>query len=247
MRPEAPPRVPLASAESVASCGLFLQSGGMRRVLSVLAAVGWLAVAATGQAQDREEEARALFMAGRAAYDGGRYEAALERFQEAYELSGRPELLYNIGQTADRLRQDAVALDAFRRFLADTPEDTAHRDMAERRVAFLERSVGPAQAPDPAEPDEQEPEEPGTDVTAPDLDPATMDAEDLALDTSEPEPAPTEDSGGIATKWWFWTILAVVVVGAGVGIGLAVAGDDGDPQYAVSDHGSVIEALGVFR
>jgi tetratricopeptide (TPR) repeat protein len=58
-------------------------------------------------AESHDEEARALFQAGRRAFADARYEDALDRFRSAYELSHRPELLYNIGHAADRLRRDA--------------------------------------------------------------------------------------------------------------------------------------------
>ena len=61
----------------------------------------------------RETEARALFEAGRQAFTDGRFEDALQRFSQSYELSHRAELLFNIGQAADRLRRDAEALAAF--------------------------------------------------------------------------------------------------------------------------------------
>ena len=203
----------------------------MWRVLSFLAAVGLMVPAATVEAQgEREEEARALFTAGRAAYDGGHYETAQARFQEAYELSGRAELLYNIGQSADRSRKDAEALAAFEQFLADTPADTPHRDIAERRVTFLRDALA-ADA------------RPGGDGATPNLDPATMDGDQLALEPDGAQPGVAEASGGLVTQWWLWAIVAVVVIGAGVGVGLAVAGGDEDPQYAQSDIGGVIEAL----
>ncbi len=203
-----------------------------------------MAGTAFGQ-NDREEEARALFMAGRAAYDAGRYEAALERFQEAFELSGRPELLYNIGQTADRLRQDAVALEAFERFLAETPASTSNRDVAQRRVEFLRRSVA-AQQPDPAPDPEPVATEPDPDPDR-DLDPAGMDADDLALEESDQAPPPVEEESS-SSKWWIGVIVGVVVVGLAVGLAVGLSGgDDPEPQYAESDLGRTVYALGQWQ
>lgn len=196
--------------------------------------------------EDREEEARALFMAGRAAYDAGRYEAALERFQEAYELSGRGELLYNIGQSADRLRRDEVALDAFERFLTETSAGTPNREIAERRVQFLRRSVASAEAPDPASVDPQ-PEDPDATEPEPDLAPEAMDAEDLALETEDSPPPPAEEQSG-GSKWWIGVIVGVVVVGLAVGLAVGLSGGDGgEPQYAESDLGRTIFALGEWQ
>jgi len=212
----------------------------MRTVLPSLLCLLALGALAPGvSAQDREEEARALFMAGRAAYDAGRYEAALGRFQEAYELSGRGELLYNIGQSADRLRQDEVALEAFERFLAETSEGTSNREIAQRRVEFLQRSVADAQAATDAEPADR--------TEDPDLDPARMDADDLAMEDGDSTAPPAEEESG-GSKWWIGVIVGVVVVGLAVGLAVGLSGGDGgEPEYAESDLGRTIFALGEWQ
>jgi tetratricopeptide (TPR) repeat protein len=107
--------------------------------LSLFAAAPVLAQEGTPDGS-RDEEARSVFAAGNTAFEDARYGDALEYFQRAYELSGRPGLLYNIGVAADRLRQDEVALDAFERFLAEVPEHERRRDV-EARVLVLRESV----------------------------------------------------------------------------------------------------------
>lgn len=102
--------------------------------------VGSLAQEATPSSAAADVEAQALFQAGSAAFAEGRYEEALERFQRAHELSPRPELLYNIAVCADRLRQDARALDAFRRYLAAAPESDRRREI-EVRIRILEAEL----------------------------------------------------------------------------------------------------------
>ncbi|HJK90869.1 MAG TPA: tetratricopeptide repeat protein [Polyangiaceae bacterium LLY-WYZ-15_(1-7)] len=113
-----------------------------------------------------DEEARAIFQAGRTAYDAARYEDALRHFQHAYRLSTRPELLYNVALAADRLRRDEEALDAFEKYLDSVP-DTPHRAQVEERIRFLRASLargGPADPPEtPAEP--ENPFGPGTEPT----------------------------------------------------------------------------------
>ena len=95
-----------------------------------------------------DQEARGLFEAGQAAFSDARYADALRYFEEAYELSRRPQLLFNIGISADRLRQDRVALDAFERFLAETPDDTPHRHDVTARIDVLRREVAAREARD---------------------------------------------------------------------------------------------------
>jgi hypothetical protein len=118
-------------------------------VVACAVSVG-LTTGAAGQRRDprstptddlaRDQEARALFEAGRVAFDHGRFEDALGHFRRAHELSGRPQLLYNIGAAADKLRLDEVALEAFRGYLTSVPS-ARNRAEVEARIAVLERTV----------------------------------------------------------------------------------------------------------
>ncbi len=104
------------------------------------------ATATDDEAQaSHDAEARAVFEAGSMAFDDSRYADALEYFQRAFELSGRPGLLYNIGVAADRLRRDQEALDAFERFLAAVPEHPRRRDV-EARVEVLRAALARGEA-----------------------------------------------------------------------------------------------------
>ena len=96
--------------------------------------------AAAPEPAAHDEEARALFAAGRAAFAEGRYDEALTRFVRAHELSGRPQLLYNIGVSADRLRRDEDALRAFRAYVEAVPEADNHAEIV-ARIAILEREL----------------------------------------------------------------------------------------------------------
>ncbi len=114
-----------------------------------------------------DDEARGLFLAGRAAFDGGRYEEAMGHFERAYELSRRPGLLYNIGHTAQLMGTRDRAIEAFEQYLELNPEGD-RRETVEARLAVLRREPDPApdgqtdvvetpqdipteQAPDPVE------------------------------------------------------------------------------------------------
>src|SRR5688572_21936087 len=105
------------------------------------------AAAQEGAAPDLgDEEARGNFEAGRAAFAAARYDDALPYFERAYELSGRAELLYNIGIRHDRLGHDAEALAAFEGYLAALPE-AANRAEVERRIATARERTARAAAP----------------------------------------------------------------------------------------------------
>ncbi len=100
------------------------------------------------QHASQDEEARSVFEAGRVAFDAGRFEDALEYFQRAHELSGRADLLFNVGTTLDRLRRDQEALDAFEAYVEARP-DATNRSQVDARMAILRESVRSA-ASEPA-------------------------------------------------------------------------------------------------
>lgn len=80
-----------------------------------------LMMPATVFAQDAMEQARERFMEGRAFYDNDEFDKAAEAFLESYELSGRSELLYNVGQ-AYRLAGKLTEAEAyFQRYLSELP------------------------------------------------------------------------------------------------------------------------------
>lgn len=116
-----------------------------RVALIVIASV--LALAAPAAAQEeagtRDAEARALFEAGVLAFDDERYEDALGHFRRAYELSGRPALLHNVGLAAERAGREADALDAFEAYLRAVP-DAANRAEVEARIDELRADVADA-------------------------------------------------------------------------------------------------------
>lgn len=168
-----------------------------------------------------DEQARALFQAGRVAYEAGRYESALEHFRQAYELSGRAGLQYNIGQTADRLRLDEEALAAFELFL-ETVDEHPRIEEVQARVVVLRRTLAAQAAPPP-------------EVVA-----ATEAAEEERLERDQ---ARTESSNtgliiGISAGAAVAVAVAVVAV-------VVLSGGEDDP--AEGNFGPSFSALGVSR
>lgn len=101
---------------------------------------------ATPGVSERDVQARHLFEQGREAYSDGRYRDAWAYFHEAYQLSGRPELLFNIGQTADRLGQEGDALRAFSMYLERLPAAPNRKDVENRVRALRDRLEASQQA-----------------------------------------------------------------------------------------------------
>lgn len=91
---------------------------------------------------DEVDIAKAHFNTGQAYYEHGRFEDAAHEFEEAYRLSGKAPLLYNMGKSYDGANDFAKALDAYQRFLNATGPDNPDVDFAAKRVERLQTLVG---------------------------------------------------------------------------------------------------------
>lgn len=182
--------------------------------------------ARTGDARD--DEARTLFKAATIAYADGRFDDAVEHFRRAYELSERPELLFNIGAAAERLGRDRAAVEAYRAYLDKVP-DAENRRFAESRIEILRERLGRQEAEVPSPRQAAKASAPG---------PGEGGA----------EPVDDGESGGIVGEWWLWTGVGVVVIGAVVTGVLLAGGSGGSDGIALTgDDGRVYEALRVGR
>ena len=105
---------------------------------------------------DELERARERFGTGTTAAEQGRWSDALGAFREAYELSGIPAALYNVGTTYRSLGRYVDARDTFDQLLQNHPElPEGTREQASElraevaaRIAVLELRGLPAQADD---------------------------------------------------------------------------------------------------
>lgn len=164
-----------------------------------------------------DEVARGLFQAGRASYDAGKYDDALKYFQQAYDLSQRPGLLYNIGQATDRLHQDRKTIEVFRLYLERVPE-ADNRAEVEGRLRTLERLVQlEAAEATPAE-------------TTPESAPQTTDATPAA--TTTPVTFATDDANGPGIAPWLVIGGGGVLLVTGVALTLVGAGQIADVEDA---------------
>ena len=92
--------------------------------------MGWLArvaslalvVGATGAAPAGQERAREFARQSIREYEIGAFDRALADAAEAYELSGAPELLFNLGQCHRALAHWKEALFSYRNYLRRRPE-----------------------------------------------------------------------------------------------------------------------------
>lgn len=106
-----------------------------------------------------DERARRHFEAGRSLYDAGAFDRAGQEFEEAYRLSDRPELLYNIYvayRDAGDVRKASTAL---RAYLEQMGESAPDRTNLEARLASLDAQVAAMDQAEEAERQRQAEEE----------------------------------------------------------------------------------------
>jgi tetratricopeptide (TPR) repeat protein len=87
-----------------------------------------------------DQAAREYFSAGRNLYDLGRFAEAAEQFQQAYDLSQRAPLLFNLYLAHRDASQDREAATALRLYLEQMP-DVDNRRSLEVRLENLERAI----------------------------------------------------------------------------------------------------------
>ena len=115
------------------------------RALIALWLCGLLSASAAAQRTSDDAAAREYFERGRSAFADADYERALVYFRQAYRLSGRGALQYNIGITADRLQRDGEALFAFERYLEEAVDRSREVEVKERIVG-LQQSIAQKRA-----------------------------------------------------------------------------------------------------
>jgi tetratricopeptide (TPR) repeat protein len=89
------------------------------------------------QSNALDDEARERFSLGRTFYEAGRFQQAAEEFGEAYRLSGRPQLLYNLYVANRDAGNWQEATDALRGYLDKVP-DAPDSITLRARLASLE-------------------------------------------------------------------------------------------------------------
>lgn len=86
------------------------------------------------------ERARAAFQRASDAFKIGRFEEALQAYEEAYALKQLPELLFNVGQCHFQLGHHERAVFFYQRYLAEK-KNAPNRTLVERRIAEAEAKL----------------------------------------------------------------------------------------------------------
>ena len=184
-----------------------------------------------------DEAARLLFNTAREAFAAGNYEVALQRFQQAYDLSHRPQLLYNIGTTLDRLRRDRDAVAAFERFLAESDPTSPNRTEVEARVRVLRQAIDEedrqrAEAAAQARAHQEE------------LARAQAEAETQAAAAREAQQQAAADRASGISPVLFYSLAGAAVALGGVGIGLGIRTKNLNDDYeALAASGAPVDQV----
>ncbi len=160
---------------------------------------GKAAPAKAPAASGTENQAREAFERGRIHYDNGDFARAAGAFEEAYKLSGREGLLYNLYLAYRDANEQEKAAEALRNYLAKV-EVIENRAQLESRLKALEAGIAQRKADDAREAEAQKRAQAEAQQHAQ----APAQKPDPA---STPAPAPIEDK-----KWW---LTGVVVMAAG--------------------------------
>ncbi|MEM1031426.1 MAG: tetratricopeptide repeat protein [Myxococcota bacterium] len=162
---------------------------------------------------DDDAKAKELYLLGDQRYEEGRYREAIEAFEEAYRLSRRPQLLFNLANANERLGNPAAALRHLEAYLPAADDD--ERKSIERRIANLRARVeGGEERPVPVE--------------GPSPGPSPDDG-DPGLAPTPPADADDEGGGGVNAGVVAGSVL-LAVGGAGLITGAVFGG------LALSEH-----------
>jgi tetratricopeptide (TPR) repeat protein len=171
-----------------------------------LIALGLVAIVlacSTAHADDAAtRSAKKHYLKGEKLFALGKFDKALDEYQQAFDAKPLPDFLYNIGQCYRNLGDLDQAIFSFKKYLQLSPE-ASDRDKVDKLIAELQQKLDEEQSKKivPTPPPQQ----------------------------PQPQPQPQQPQPPVAhtpiyKTWWFWTGVAVVAVGGSVGIYEAAKG-----------------------
>ncbi len=97
--------------------------------------------------EGQKEEARHHFIAGGKRYKEGEYQAAIDHFELAYDITHAPELLYNIGRCYEELGNKQRAVSRYELYLQLSP-DVEDADQVRVRIDSMKTDDEPVEKND---------------------------------------------------------------------------------------------------
>ena len=166
---------------------------------------------------ERKRRAYALMQEGKARFDIGKFDEAIDLFLKAYEVYPYPEALYSAAQGYRMKKDYEKAVFYYRSYLRNAPADAPNRDQVEARITEMERLDAEQKASAKQPPQGA-------------LKPPAPEGGPVAPPPAAGAPAATSAD---APRWyadpWAWTLVGAGVVAVGTGSGLLV--DAADRQY----------------
>jgi tetratricopeptide (TPR) repeat protein len=191
--------------QTVLACSLLLPVTAWSSSACAQAAAGPAPTPAP--APGDEEKARAHFRLGRAHYDNGDFAQAAVEFEEAYRISQRAALLYNIYLAYRDANDTRHAATALRNYLT-LEKEVENRGQLESRLAALERSLADGTASQPA----AQPQPAAQLQPAPTQQPA---APATPAQPAETQAAPAQATAATPAESKHSNVLPLVLIGTG--------------------------------
>lgn len=194
---------------------------GIARQIALLALLCAAAGPASALTED-EERAKAHFLAGQSYYDQASYTDALKEFTEAFRISRRPALLYNIARCYEGMEQLDKAIENLQGYLQAVPQ-ADDRVAVESRIKNLQDRLQASREATRTRPPPQEDQKPPMAPTAREAKtpPPTI--------TTSPSLSPSPSRH----RRWTW-----IVGGVGLGVLAAALGTGIASQLSYNDLGS---------
>lgn len=207
----------------------------LRLVVFTLASLCFVctALAQAPPTDAQRAEARLRYENGARKYDLAKYDEAAHDFEAAYQLSGAPEILYNIAQSLRLAGNYERALLFYRNYLR-RKEDAPNRSEVERRIDELQGKVREQQRQADQQRQARELEEARAK--------AEREAQHAAAAPSDtPVAVPHETAPKPPPRWLKYVggvAVGVGVAGIGVGVGMSLAARSAstDVQNAAAMH-----------
>ncbi|MFW5876500.1 MAG: tetratricopeptide repeat protein [Myxococcota bacterium] len=168
-----------------------------------------------------DQEAKSRFRVGGMLYDEGRFREAAGEFEKAYEMSGKPALLYNMYIAYRDAGLTERAVEVLRKYL-DEASDIPDRRKLEVRLGAMEKTLG-------GESDEGSPE---GDARSEDGTAAGAEA-----DAGAATPGPAQEDGGSKVVPWTITGLGAAILVAASVTGITALNKTNDIEEACTDDG----------
>jgi tetratricopeptide (TPR) repeat protein len=205
-------------------------------VLALVVSVAGLA--AIPRAATAQEDARAYNQKATAAFALGKYSAAADYFEKAFELKPDPALLYNAAQAHRMAGDKERALALYQNYLRVYGGKSDRTDV-EKHIEELKKAIEHDKEVANSPPTNTEPiaNLPPPAETAPPPAVAPLPAAPAPAPAAAPvtlvDKPSSADEGGVTSKPWFWVALGGAVVVVAVVAIVALSGGSKDPSPSI--------------